>query len=266
MIDNLKKILRSRLGKKADSEGRTSDVPVSNDFVMKNEGFCHCCDQQVTFSSQNSWLRDHYVCSNCGCIPRERALMYCIEVFYPDWSSRAIHESSPCGRGASLKLKRQCRNYTETHFFPDKQPGVKYEGVMNVDLENQPFDDETFDYVITQDVMEHIFDPRKAFREIARTLKKGGAHIFTVPLVNKEKPSEKWAEIREGAVRFLRQPEYHGNPIDPQGSPVAMHWGYDICDFIFRNSGLFTTVIMLDNLDLGIRAELIEVLMSRKPF
>ena len=37
--------------------------------------------------------------------------------------------------------------------------------------------------------MEHIFDPSKAFSEIARTLKTGGAHIFTVPLINKNKPT-----------------------------------------------------------------------------
>jgi Methyltransferase domain len=238
--------------------------PAGNDAKMENEGLCYCCDKKVVFRADNTWLRDHYVCSNCGCIPRERALMYCIETFYPAWRDCSIHESSPCGRGASLKLKRQCKKYLATQYFPKKPLGAKVGGFENVDLENQPFEDETFDYVITQDVMEHIFDPARAFGEIARTLKKGGAHIFTVPLVNKERPTEKWAEMREGTVRFLREPEYHGNPIDPEGSPVAMHWGYDICDFIFRSSGLYTTVIMIDNLDLGIRAEYIEVLISKK--
>ena len=233
-------------------------------FKMKNEGFCYCCSRQVIFSSDHSWLRDHYLCSYCGSIPRERALMYCLETFYPSWRNSVIHESSPVNRGASLKLRNNCTNYIASHFFQMSPLGTIVNGFRNEDLENQTFANEAFDLVITQDVMEHLFDPGKAFMEIARTLRNGGAHIFTVPLVNKEKPSEKWAEMRDGAVRFLGQPEYHGNPVDPQGSPVAMHWGYDICDYILKHSGLYTTIVFIDNIELGIRAELIEVLISRK--
>jgi hypothetical protein len=43
-----------------------------------------------------------------------------------------------------------------------------------------------------------------------------------------------------------------------------MHWGYDICDFIFKQSGLYTTINYIDDLSLGIRAEYIESLLSRK--
>jgi len=38
--------------------------------------------------------------------------------------------------------------------------------------------DESFDLVITQDFFEHVLRPAK---EIARTLKSGGAHIYAVP-------------------------------------------------------------------------------------
>jgi hypothetical protein len=43
-----------------------------------------------------------------------------------------------------------------------------------------------------------------------------------------------------------------------------MHWGYDICEFIFKASGLYTTIVYIDDLSRGIRAELIEVLVSKK--
>jgi SAM-dependent methyltransferase len=63
-------------------------------------------------------------------------------------------------------------------------------------------------------VVEHIFAPAKAFSEIARILKPGGAHIFSVPLVSKERPSEIWAKRNEkGNVVCLHEPEYHGNSI-----------------------------------------------------
>jgi hypothetical protein len=40
--------------------------------------------------------------------------------------------------------------------------------------------------------------------------------------------------------------------------------GYDITNFIFETSRLFTEIVFLDILEYGIRAEYIEVLISRK--
>jgi hypothetical protein len=45
---------------------------------------------------------------------------------------------------------------------------------------------------------------------------------------------------------------------------VTRDWGYDICDFVSAESGLSTTMVFIDNLDMGIRAEYKEVLVSRK--
>ena len=45
---------------------------------------------------------------------------------------------------------------------------------------------------------------------------------------------------------------------------VTVHWGYDIANFIFETSGLFTQIVFLDILECGIRAEYIEVLITRK--
>ena len=42
------------------------------------------------------------------------------------------------------------------------------------------FQNESFDLFITQDVFEHVMEPNKAFKEIERVLKPGGAHVFTV--------------------------------------------------------------------------------------
>ena len=234
--------------------------------IICNQGYCYTCDQEVTFSSKYDWLRDHYICNHCNSIPRERALMYCVEKFYPNWKNFSIHESSPAKRGASIKLKNNCKSYIGTHYFPDFLLGETHPtGWRNEDLENQTFQDESFDLVISQDVMEHIFNPDKAFSEIARTLKPGGAHIFTVPIINKDKTTEVWAKRNEdGTINYIGEPEYHGNPVDSKGSLVTMHWGYDICEYILKHSGLYTTIAYIDNLSLGIRAEYIEVLISKK--
>ncbi len=237
------------------------------EFYLETEGECPICERKVVFRSKYDWLRDHLLCSNCGSIPRERALMQVIKTRCPDYRESKIHESSPGGRGVSARLKNEVRNYSSSHYYPHLPLGQYHpeEGHRCEDLENLTFADEAFDLFITQDVMEHIFEPAKAFKEIARVLKPGGAHIFTVPLVNKEKKTERWASRRaDGEPVFHHKPEYHGNPIDAKGSLVTMHWGYDITEFILASSGMFSTVIMIDNIDLGIRAEYIEVIISRK--
>lgn len=43
------------------------------------------------------------------------------------------------------------------------------------------FKDETFDVIVSSDVIEHTPDPAKAVREMARVLKKGGVLALTVP-------------------------------------------------------------------------------------
>lgn len=234
-------------------------------YFFKHKGFCPCCEQDVIFSSKNSWLRDHFKCSNCKSIPRERALMLTINKYYPNWKELTIHESSPVNRGHSINLKNHAKNYLETQYYVNEPLGKLVKGVRNENLENQTFKDEFFDLVITSDVMEHIFEPEKAFKEIHRTLKKGGAHIFSVPLINKHRKTQRWAnKEKNGEPIFLFTPEWHGNPIDKKGSPVTMHWGYDIIDFIKKYTNADSCIEYIDNLDFGIRAEYIEIIVARK--
>jgi SAM-dependent methyltransferase len=234
--------------------------------VFTNYGYCHCCDQAVKFIATDSWFRDYYVCSECDSIPRERALSWAIDNFFPDWRQVTIHESSPIPRGASEKLRRHCHDYITSQYFPGVESGAEFQGWRCEDLENLSFADNSIDLHVSQDVMEHILSPDRVFQEIARTLRPGGMHIFTVPLVNKTGASEICAERgEEGEIRHLLEPEYHGNPVSDQGSLVTRRWGYDICEYIFRSSGLFTRIIYMDALEWGIRAEFIEVLVTMKP-
>jgi len=234
--------------------------------VLKNSGYCNTCKQKTTFISNNEWLRDHYRCSKCHSIPRERAIMQVIETHFPAWQNLTIHESSPGNRGASKRLSGECKNYISSHFFEDQQPGSTVGEFRCEDLEALTFADESIDLHITQDVLEHVFHPSRVFGEIGRTLRPGGAHIFTVPIVNKAMPSRLRASVTEdGQVRHIESPSFHGNPISEQGSLVTVDWGYDICEYIYQSCGLFTHTIHIDDLSKGIRAELIEVFVTTKP-
>jgi SAM-dependent methyltransferase len=234
--------------------------------VLKNTGHCPICTKEVTFVARNAWLRDYYRCSNCGSIPRERALMLAIEMYFPNWRNLTIHESSPGERGASKRLSRECASYMPSHLFPEKELGATVGHFRCEDLEALTFADESIDLHVTQDVLEHVFRPSKVFREIARTLKPGGAHIFTVPIVNKSNPSKLRAQIADNdAISYIEPAVYHRNPLSNEGSLVTVDWGFDICQHIFESCGLFTHLVCIDDLSKGIRAEYIEVLVTLKP-
>ncbi|MCD6367362.1 MAG: class I SAM-dependent methyltransferase [Bacteroidales bacterium] len=56
---------------------------------------------------------------------------------------------------------------------------------VKMDIQDIPFDNESFDVVICNHVLEHVDDDRQAMREVYRILKKSGWAILQVPIDNK---------------------------------------------------------------------------------
>lgn len=50
----------------------------------------------------------------------------------------------------------------------------------------------------------------------------------------------------------------------PGSAPVATHWGYDIIDFIFKNTGMKTVIKNQYDLHYGICGEFRDVCISKK--
>ena len=233
--------------------------------VLEVDGFCPVCETRTVFASADPWLRDHFACANCESRPRERALIAVLNMYFPEWRTLAVHESSPALR-ASAKLKRECPGYVASQYDRSVPFGAIHGEHRSEDLESQTFPDACFDLVITQDVFEHLFRPDRAIAEIARTLRPGGAHVCTVPIGRRSTPSIRRARLREdGSIEHLMEPIYHGNPMDDAGSLVTVDYGYDIAEYLDLHGGLNTTIVFIDDLSRGIRAEFIEVLVSRKP-
>jgi SAM-dependent methyltransferase len=227
-----------------------------------NSGYCHVCRRKTLFLKTGDWLRDQYLCLFCHSIPRQRQLFSVLEKEYPRWSDLRIHESSPCGP-ASEMIRKRCKGYLGSQYFPDVASGSCRRGVRCENLEKMSFVDREFDLVITQDVFEHVLRPDRAFSEICRTLKPGGAHLFTVPLYQGRKTVTRAVAATEG-VKFLQEPVYHSNPVDDAGSLVVTDWGADIIDLIASVSGMESTVFSGRDSRFGIEGEFLEVIVSRK--
>lgn len=227
-----------------------------------NAGYCPVCGTKSVFVETGEWLRDNYFCVKCNSIPRQRALMYVLSLVESKYYEKDIHESSPCGSTFSA-LKKKCKNYTYSYYFSDIKTGEYKDDARCENLQNMTFEDDSFDIFITQDVFEHIFNPQNAFKEIARVLRKGGVHIFTVPY-KVERLTTKRSKIVDEKIVNILPPVYHGDPINSDGCIVVTDWGKDICDYIYQCSGLTTTIYCIKDRNMGIDGEYLEVFVSRK--
>lgn len=240
-----------------------SELTASMDrVVVSNRGYCPCCDSFTMFEARGEYLRDHYFCTRCQSIPRQRALAHVLTKWIPDWIDRSIHESSPTWQF----LARRCRDYSVSQYFPDVPLGTPIDGVRCENLEALTFADNRFDVFLTQDVMEHVFDPGAAFREIMRVVKPGGIHLFTVPVSPYLEKSECCARLEGDIMRFLKEPTYHGNPISEQGSLVTWEYGRDFEDRLRDWAGYPTSNFVIRDTDFGLDGELINVFMTKKSF
>lgn len=236
---------------------------------LEIDGYCPICEAPAKFIAKGKWYRGTLFCQSCknGSAPRERALAHVLHREMPDWRGRAIHECSPMNRGVSMKIRQEAKNYVGSHYYPDKPFGSVVDGWRNENIEATTFPDESFDLVVTLDVTEHVFNPGAKFRDIWRTLKRGGMYISTFPIRKWQvEPSKPLATLRaDGTVHFLKEPpEYHGNPIDGKGALVTWDYGYDIHQLIAQWAPFAVEIARFSDRHLGILGEYTEVILCRK--
>lgn len=233
-------------------------------------GRCFLCESDVVFVKRDSAFRS-LQCPDCKSLSRNRSVWHALTSEFPRWRDLSIHEGSSGWDRVSQRLVAECKNYTSSQYRDDlplgelvsdtKLPCKKY-FVQN--FEKQTFLDEQFDVVVTQDVFEHIFDPRSAVREIARTLRPGGGTIMSVPVVRRFGPSQRRADLINGVIKHYLPEEYHGNPVGDHKSLVTIDWGYDIVAHFNSFSDLYFYMQTFDDIDRGIRDEFNQILVGRK--
>lgn len=234
--------------------------PDPSELFLQNDGYCVICNALTSFEARFNWLRDHYKCTRCGTIPRQRALVYFLSQIRPNWRVLEIHESSP-----SLGyFRNQCANYSHSFYFEDILPGTYHDGNRCENLESLTFADDSFDIFITQDVLEHVFHPDQVLSEISRVLREGGMHIFTAPKHKHLVESCRRAQLENGEIVYLKEPEYHGNPISEKGSLVTWDYGADFDDLIGKWSDFRTSCYVMRDRYLGIDGEYLDVFVTQK--
>ncbi len=82
---------------------------------------------------------------------------------------------------------------------------------VKLDVQEMPFNDNQYDVVICNHVLEHVKDDKKAMSEILRVLKKGGFALIHVPVDYSMKETYENSEITGPAERekHFRQRDHY---------------------------------------------------------
>jgi SAM-dependent methyltransferase len=231
-----------------------------------NVGRCLICDHRTLFVETGPWLANDYHCVRCNSIPRWRGIIHVLNSKFPNWRELTMHE---CGAGgaATRKFRRESTRYSGSRYLlPEVPRGDVVGDVSCQDIEDLTFPDESFDLLITQDVLEHVLRPDRAMAEIARVLRPAGAHVFTVPIYHGCRTLVR-AVPSDSGIEYLLPPDYHGGPTSPERSLVIREWGDDFVDFVSEHGGLTTEVLPLMDRRLGLDGNPgnpLEVFISRK--
>jgi len=204
--------------------------------TLQGPGFCPICARPTvyrSFDTGDDWFNS-YRCQFCDSLPRDRAVQHVMGSLYPDWRSRSLHESSPCNE----LLERASKDYSASQYYADQPLGADVGKFRNEDLEKMTFPDESFDFVVALEVMEHVFRPDHVVREMYRCVRPGGAVIFTTCLGGWETSRPRASQDPEtGEISHLLEPVYHGNPI-AEGALLTWDFGNDFPELLERWSGV----------------------------
>lgn len=200
-------------------------------------GFCNICGGLTVFNSAQNNLREYVGCSRCQSVNRQRqiAAVLLSEALHGRVSRLAsIHQlpehltiwNAETTRALHAGLTQHFRGkYLSSEYIdPEMHSGELRDGIMHVDMQQTHFADESIDYILSGDVLEHMPDPVKALRESFRVLKAGGAHIFTVLFYHHRFTIERRAEITpDGSIRHLRQAWLHNDPVRPSEGALVFN-------------------------------------------
>lgn len=237
----------ARLADASKADRDPLGVPLEGRFRLRR--FCLCCNEttsmlvdcgydraQAGASGLPNW-RELLVCSHCGMNNRQRLMAKLVQQFAMERRHCTVYLMEQV-----TPLFEWVRNLhgVEVHgseYLGDgHKGGDRVHGVRNEDVMNLSWPDESFDLIVSNDVLEHIPDPEKAFKECFRVLKLGGTVLATFPFHTGNEATIVRAKLAGNTIDHLHPPQYHGNPLSSEGSLVFQDFGWDLLG-VMRSDG-----------------------------
>lgn len=208
--------------------------------VFEEDGLCCVCGEKAVFApiKPGHSLRETR-CSSCRASRRTRDLARVLARMATDGKTRLLPDALTAmadwrvfeaqATGPLHERLRGLPGYVCSEYVPEMTaPGsCTQAGLRCEDLEHLSFPDAAFDVIVTQDILEHVADPWRAFDEIWRVLAPGGRHVFTVP-IHEGHPTTRRVRFDKGERQDILPPVHHGDPVRKGGSLVVTDYGDDL--------------------------------------
>ena len=160
-----------------------------SDFIRKfkrvintalGRDYCPFCDCWSSFRPFGLVPRGHAQCPYCGSLERHRFLLnvYQKHIFSSSASCRLLH-TAPEEVLVPVFVQKENIEYVPIDLTPELFPFVP---CVRADVTELPFEDASFDWIISNHVLEHIEDEEKCLAEISRVLKPSGSALLTFPV------------------------------------------------------------------------------------
>jgi SAM-dependent methyltransferase len=206
------------------------------------EGFCVPCGKTVPFLVDmqsggqrvgNLWVpnwRERLVCPSCGMNNRQRLIAALVRQSVEQYKQMNVYfmeQVTSIFQWAVASFPRHDITGSEYLGYEFKSGDV-VQGVRHEDVLNMSFPDNSFDLIVSNDVLEHVPSPEKALQECVRVLRPGGTMLVTIPFFSSRDASVTRAEVVGNTTNHLLPPAFHGNPVSENGSLVFTDFGWDI--------------------------------------
>lgn len=196
---------------------------------------CYICQSVQSFSitqqsGQVNW-RETLRCPSCDLINRWRSSVHLFEALARPGAQNSIYLTEAVTPLYRL-FKQRYPKTTGSEFVAGVKSGdrVKAHGekILVQDVTELSFAAESFDAVLSFDVLEHVPDYRKALQEFFRVLKPGGLLLWSAPFCCAEQTEVRATVNESGQIEHHMQPDYHGDPLSDKGVLCFQSFGMDI--------------------------------------
>jgi SAM-dependent methyltransferase len=184
-------------------------------------------------------LAREVVCSRCGMNNRQRLVAKLIQQSAMQSRIYLMEQITPIFEW--VRNLHGIEVHGSEYLGYEFKGGERVNGVRHEDVMNLSYPDESFDLIVSNDVLEHIPDPKRALKECFRVLKRGGTVLATFPFHVANNTTISRARLVANDIEHLLPPQYHGNPVSSDGSLVFHGFGWDLLD-VMRGVGFASTV------------------------
>jgi SAM-dependent methyltransferase len=198
-------------------------------------GRCYVCQSESNFEvhieeGSVNW-RETLKCQGCQLINRWRSCLHLFEeICTPNTDTKIFITEAVTPLYDLIRAKYAAT--TGSEFSPSATSGEQLSigdrQVVMQDVTRLTLPDNQFDCVLTFDVLEHVPNYKLALREFRRVLKSGGHMLLSAPFTFEAETKIRAIVEKDGSIRHLLPPEYHGDPMSDSGVLCYQTFGMDL--------------------------------------